>query len=138
LSFRRAPQNSTTRIVTSGLNWKKGGQCVTVTLCGFGWTHCLRLHGIRVLALCSLFLKNFLTVLFCCADERSGRNRSYTRSSRLDACRKFTLCCCLLQWSVPSQMDQPRSQNLQRKRFDGFVLTVLIANCFSVCDGRTV
>ena len=96
---------------------------LTVTHCSFGWTHRLRLRGFRVLVLCSLCLNDFLTAMFCCADERRGRNRSCTTSSRLDARRKFTVYCCLLQWSVSSQMDQPRSENLQRIRnqFDGFV-----------------
>jgi len=61
--------------------------------------------------------------MFCRADERRGRNCSCTTSSRLGARRKFTVYCCLLQWSVSSQMDQPRSENLQRigNQFDGFV-----------------
>jgi len=75
---------------------------VTATQCSFGWTHCLRLHGICELVLCSLCLNDFLTVMFCCADERRGRNRPCTTSSRLDAHRKFTLYCFLLQWSVQS------------------------------------
>jgi len=82
-------------------------------LSSFEWTHCLRLHGIRVLVLCSLCLNDFLTVMFSCADERRGRNRSCTTSSRLDAHRKFTLVAACYS-SRYRQVDQPRSQNLQR------------------------
>jgi hypothetical protein len=115
---------------------------VTVTHYIFGWTHCLRLHGIRVLVLCSLCRKvAFIDriVLLCRRETWAERIGSCTTSSRLDAHRKFTLYCCLLQWSVPSQMDQPRSQNLQmiRNQFAGFVLAVLSANGYSVCDART-
>ena len=117
---RQVLQNSTTLMA---MGQKVDCVTVTVTRCSFEWTHRLRLHGIRVLVLCSLCLNDFLTVMFCCPGERRGRNRSCTTSSRLDARGKFTVYCCLLQWSVPIQTDQPRSQTLQRIRnqFDGFV-----------------
>ena len=98
---RRAPQNSRTLMVTNGLDGTKGGQCgcgvtVTVAQCNFRWTHRLRRQGIHVLVMCSFCLNDLLTVMFYCADQRRGRNRSCITSPLLDALRKFTLLLLLV------------------------------------------